>query len=196
MINEIHHIEATVIHSKLYFNQNISSSGGGGYVGPNGGYVHPPTISSTITTIHELFLRLPDNSEMHIKFNKDFQTIVDQKIYLISGWSSKKNGRWIALYNLNTKRLHYNVDNFTLKQLGYYPNGKYDKLLLILHTVLLFAFLYPTNKSEPQNSLGIAFGISALYGFLIRPRIISSYESNIKKQIDLYMKNKFGISFN
>jgi hypothetical protein len=53
----------TVVAGKLWNTTHVSSSGGGGYIGPQGGHVYAPQVRSTVTQYEQLFVRSDTQEE-------------------------------------------------------------------------------------------------------------------------------------
>lgn len=61
-------IEGEVLHADRQLGLHVSSQGGGGMVGPQGGFVAAPTLTSQTTEHERIFLRLADGSETSFWF--------------------------------------------------------------------------------------------------------------------------------
>lgn len=61
-------IEGEVLHADRQHSLHVTSRGGGGMVGPHGGYVAAPTVTSQTTEHETIFLRLADGSETSLWF--------------------------------------------------------------------------------------------------------------------------------
>lgn len=64
----IERIEGEVLHADRQYGLHVSSSGGGGLVGPQGGFVAAPTLTSESSEYQEMFLRLSDGTERSLRF--------------------------------------------------------------------------------------------------------------------------------
>ncbi|PXX88378.1 hypothetical protein DIT71_17370 [Marinobacter vulgaris] len=71
---------------------SITSSGGGGYVGPNGGYVRAPKINSQVSTKQTLWIKTGEGSEqpVHIK-NADIAVRPGHTISAVVGTSDGRS---------------------------------------------------------------------------------------------------------
>lgn len=99
------HISGTVINSQKHSETHITSSGGGGYVGPNGGYVPAPKVQSQVQTTHEFWLRTANGVEKQFQFsNLNVPLCLNQEVTVLI--ASKPDGKqsWVVeLINHNAK---------------------------------------------------------------------------------------------
>lgn len=61
-------ITGTVLFSEKHYQTHIAGHGGGGSVGPSGGYVAPATITSQSVEKHEFWIRTEDGLERAFVF--------------------------------------------------------------------------------------------------------------------------------
>ncbi len=101
-----------VISQNKYSETHVSSSGGGGSVGPNGGYVSAPTVHSRIVTKHEFWIRKEDGSEESIQLsNCDVPLREGHKITLIlAGYKGGNHGYYTVLVNHSANK-HWFLEN-------------------------------------------------------------------------------------
>ena len=99
-------ITGVVLGSDKYSETHVSSSGGGGYVGPHGGHVTAPTVRSSTVTNHEFWIKTEDGAEEDIKFRCiDIPLRKEKKITIISaGQKGASKGWYAALINHNAKK--------------------------------------------------------------------------------------------
>ncbi len=87
-----------VLGNNKYSETQVSSSGGGGYVGKSGGYVSPTKISSTSITNHQFWIKTDDGVEKDVKLiGVDIPLRTGQMITLIS---AKNKGSNEGLYSV------------------------------------------------------------------------------------------------
>ncbi len=94
----------------------VSSSGGGGYVGPQGGHVSSPTITSETKTRQEIWIREEDGLESSLELsNKAFPVNHGQRVWIASGANSKERdtARYLIAYNQASDRYFDFLDNWT-----------------------------------------------------------------------------------
>lgn len=84
----------------------ISASGGGGYIGPNGGTISDISISASSRTKHEFWIKTEDGSERDIQLDGvDIPLRAGQKITLISAGKKGAKLAWYAtLVNHNANK--------------------------------------------------------------------------------------------
>jgi hypothetical protein len=94
-------LSGQIIDSSKHSETHMSSSGGGGYIGPNGGVITAPTVRSNIVTQHEFWLRSADGKEHAIKFtNVDIPMRTGQYVSLISATNEKSGvSSYVTLIN-------------------------------------------------------------------------------------------------
>lgn len=95
------HVSGTVISSKKHSETHITSSGGGGYVGPKGGYVAAPRVHSTVHRTHEMWLRTASGVEQQFRFvNLDVPLCESQQVtVLVAGTADGKQSRLVEVIN-------------------------------------------------------------------------------------------------
>jgi hypothetical protein len=62
------HVSGTVLSSRKHSETHVTSTGGGGRAGRNGGYVEAPKVRSTVVTRHEFWIRKTDGTEQVFQF--------------------------------------------------------------------------------------------------------------------------------
>lgn len=96
-------VTGVILDSNKYSETHISSSGGGGHVGRDGGYVDAPQIHSQVLTHHEFWVQLPDGREWPIKLvNADMPLRTGQNVTLVYGGIGRKEGYLLMLMNHNS----------------------------------------------------------------------------------------------
>lgn len=99
-------ITGTVLSSEKYSQTHIAGHGGGGSVGPNGGYVAPATITSQSVEKHECWIRTEDGRERAFVFlGADIPLRPGQSVSIIcvateEGLASQ-NGKWLSVALVN-----------------------------------------------------------------------------------------------
>ena len=85
-----------VVGSQKFSETKISSSGGGGYVGPEGGRISAPTIRSTSVTNHEIWIRAEDGVEHNVSLRGlDIPLREGQKVTLVA---TARKGAGVMMY--------------------------------------------------------------------------------------------------
>lgn len=85
-----------VMSSEKRSETHVSSSGGGGHVGREGGYVAPPTIQSEAITKHEFWMKTDEGKEMPVQLEGlDIPLLPGQKVTMLS---AKKKGNDSGYY--------------------------------------------------------------------------------------------------
>ncbi|MBI1407042.1 MAG: hypothetical protein GC145_13060 [Caulobacter sp.] len=96
-----------VVHgSKTWTSTQVHSSGGGGYVGPQGGHVHAARVTSGNTTHDAFFLVGEDGKEIEIKLT-DVSFGVRDGHYVTAVYSGHQRDEWqwlSHLHNHNTDK--------------------------------------------------------------------------------------------
>lgn len=96
----------TVQGSKNWTSTQVHSSGGGGYVGPQGGHVRAATVTSTNTNHHAFFLVEDDGAEVEVKLT-DVSFGVRDGHYVTAIYSGHQRDEWwwlSHLHNHNTDK--------------------------------------------------------------------------------------------
>lgn len=83
-------ITGEVLSQNKYSETHVSSSGGGGHIDRNGGYIEAPKIESTSVTNHEIWIRKNDNTEESVQIKgHDIPLRPGQLITLISAYTNE-----------------------------------------------------------------------------------------------------------
>lgn len=86
----------TVIRSTKRSETHVSSSGGGGYLDKGTGYVAPATISSTVVTRHEFWVRTDEGVDVPVQLTDvDIPLAEGQRISLVYGALGIGTTRWM-----------------------------------------------------------------------------------------------------
>lgn len=99
-------ITGTVLSSEKHSQTHITGHGGGGSVGPSGGYVAPATITSQSVEKHEFWIRTEDGRERAFVFlGADIPLRPGQSVSVIcvateEGLASQK-GKWLSVTLVN-----------------------------------------------------------------------------------------------
>ena len=128
---------------------SVSSRGGDGHVGPNGGYINPVKVTSTseVITHHELWIKTESGLEKDFKIiNEDIPLRAGQKITIISAGKTLESGFNTALVNHNAGKYWYiNRASDLTEAFGYGNLWTFkDKLF----GVLIFIFISLMSLSE------------------------------------------------
>jgi hypothetical protein len=103
-IVEFSYVTGEVLGSEKFSETHVSSSGGryiGGGMGAPGGTYVPPTVSSTVSTNHEFWIKTKDGQEKAIKLRDvDIPLRVGQRITIISAGLGN-NAYYTMLVNHN-----------------------------------------------------------------------------------------------
>lgn len=99
-------ITGEVLRTNKYSTTQVRSSGGGGVVTQHGGYVSAPTVSSTSTIHHEIWIRDDSGVEIPIKLvGPDIPLREGQVISFITAWNNKSSTvRNVALVNHSAQK--------------------------------------------------------------------------------------------
>ncbi|MCM2680716.1 hypothetical protein [Echinimonas agarilytica] len=94
-------ITGEILSQNKYSETHVHSSGGGGYVGKDGGHVSPPNVHSNTITNHEFWIKKSDGSEKSIQLSgHDIPLRPGQRITIISaGMKGKDSGYYSVLVN-------------------------------------------------------------------------------------------------
>jgi len=102
-------IKGEVIGQQKWSETEVHSSGGGGHIGPQGGHVSAPTITSTSKTKQEFWIREDDGRETSIELTDSaFTAREGQKVWITWG-ANKKNistSKYLFAYNSASDK-HY-----------------------------------------------------------------------------------------
>ena len=78
-------LPGTVMASQKHTQTRLYSEGGGGRVGPTGGYIKAPQVKSYTTTTHELFVRLADGHERAVSLPFDNLAVREGQVVTLFG---------------------------------------------------------------------------------------------------------------
>ncbi|EPO3011086.1 hypothetical protein [Vibrio cholerae] len=150
---------------------SVSSSGGGGYVGPNGGHVSAPTVHSSSSSItnHEFWIKTEDGLEKDIKLRGvDIPLRPGQKITLISAGRKGSGNGWYSILVNHSAGKHWfinSADELNKKLKLELLTGK--SLLIAGAIALGIAYLTAPNSYHVNwyhvASWDIAFGAAGIF---------------------------------
>lgn len=182
---EFYSITGVVLSSSKHSETNVWSSGGGGFVGKDGGYINSPQVHSNSVTCHEFWLMTDEKKE-------EFIQIKDAEIPLregqkISIYFAKKEGEseWhhMLLVNHNAGKYWF-TGGLPWKYVSLIRNN-YDSNLgrLILYFSVSWVLLFIAIRSpEIATMLSFVFG----FGFLIHKiRKSNRYTEAFTRHIEL-----------
>jgi hypothetical protein len=163
----------TVVSASKLSRTFVSSHGGGGWVGPHGGPVSAPTVSSSTTTEQEIWIRRANGEETAIQFSgKNVPVREGQRLTFIAAKRPQaKDGFWVTLVNHAANRhwrLSNNAEISARGLLGAYPLLTLSDLaaaVFILILMLLTAFLSWNGRppTDPDLADLAPFRISGLF---------------------------------
>lgn len=160
-------LEGTVEHhqSQRWSETRVQSRGGGGYVNPTyGGYISPPTITSTVTQHErtEFWVQDTDGRQQRFSFKHDqFPVAPGHKVRIVWGGSTKNkdNGSYLFANNFTSGHCQYFESNDLSSWAFSHGLIKYPLLYvlitfwspLLIWGYLLFVFI-PLTKFIPGNT--------------------------------------------
>ncbi len=130
-----------IIGQQKWSETKVSSSGGGGYVGPQGGHVSSPTITSETKTKQEIWIREEDGLESSLELsNKAFPVNNGQRVWIALGAKSTNvdTARYLIAYNQASDRYFDFLDNWT----GWLYESKLIKKPLIYRLLTFWLSLF------------------------------------------------------
>ncbi|HEX6706085.1 MAG TPA: hypothetical protein VF169_15090 [Albitalea sp.] len=112
---EVWAITGTIADDRHSSSTRIHTRGGGGFVGPSGGFVDPPEVRSTTTTHQHIWITDSDGLEHAVSLqNLEVPLRGGQKVTLYATYpDSADNGRYEALFNHSTQRFYNLARHFT-----------------------------------------------------------------------------------
>jgi len=178
------HIRGVVVSASKYYNQEVKSRGGGGYV-TEGGYIAPPTIYTETKTIVEIFVKASNDREVPITIGYDLAIREGHNIIFVSAWNQKKEGFWVASYNETTDCMDYFADPRGIEKVVPLKQKIDFKIgILVFIVVFVLAFLF----HAASNSFIIL--VLTIIGILLYNKIIViNHNSNVKKEFDNAIKD-------
>jgi hypothetical protein len=96
-----------VIGQQKWSETEVRTSGGGGYVGPQGGHVAAPKIESRQTTKQEFWIRDDEGIEKQYQFpDGSFPVREGQSVWIALGWRQnvEGSGSYLFAYNANSDK--------------------------------------------------------------------------------------------
>lgn len=146
----------TVITINKWSDTHVFSTGGGGHVGPQGGYVSAPQVNSHIKQRAEVFSRGNDGQEDN--FDLGFSNISfreGSKIFIV--WGSElgqEKGQFLYAENLDTNEIYSDKSPLTTAGFGLF-NGLFTGLCI-------FIMAYFALVASKQQHIGESEAISLL----------------------------------
>ncbi len=107
---QINYFTGEVINTSKHSETYVTSSGGGGYVGPDGGHVNAPQISSSTVTCHEFWIRQDDGRERSVSLRGyDIPLRAGQRVTMVMASDARADhGHYTTLVNHTADR-HWNL---------------------------------------------------------------------------------------
>lgn len=98
-------VTGEILGSNKFSETHVSSSGGGGYVGRDGGHIRAPQVSSSTTTNHEFWIKTEEGKEKSIQLKGyDIAIREGQKISIITATTPQsKSSYYCSLINHNAQ---------------------------------------------------------------------------------------------
>ncbi|MBO0399812.1 hypothetical protein ACK36F_07690 [Aeromonas veronii] len=175
---------------------SVSSSGGGGYVGPNGGHVSAPSVHSTSSTItnHEFWIKTEDGLEKDIKLRGvDVPLRPGQKITLISAKRKGADNGWYSILVNHSAGKHWFINSAEELNKKLKLELLTGKSLLIAGAII-WSVAYLTapegyrGKSWDDASWGIALGAAGIF-IVYRLIIKLSRVSGLIKKLESHLES-------
>jgi hypothetical protein len=161
---------------------HVSSSGGGGYVGKNGGHVSAAQVHSTVTTKHEFWIELEDGTEKAVQLSGcDIPLKEGHKITLVSVNKSKRNREFYTfLVNHNTKSSNVIMS-------GEFINAVFSiaPVRRVISFILIMVAGFGTTIYTDEAWLGILVGIGAYVALM---GYYGHKEHSMNQLIDAYLE--------
>lgn len=196
-------LSGTVIGSQKYSETHVHSKGGGGSIGPNGGYVSAPTIYSTSHTRHELWLKDEGGQEYPFDLSgKNIPLREGQHVSLIFGRRADKNvEQLVELLNHNSNQRWelLSASEFLKKiGLGYFTRlDKFIAIFLYFFTVTAVSIAKQSgieSKAITNLSQFAWLGVPSIVYLVICARLAAPSLKEIQKKIDGLLNRLVGMA--
>ncbi|WKE65318.1 hypothetical protein PVT67_16885 [Gallaecimonas kandeliae] len=175
-----------VLSQNKYSETHVSSSGGGGHVGRNGGHVRAPKIKSTTVINHEIWIKKDDGKEKNVKLvGQDIPLREGQRVTLISAGVKGENSSYHSvLVNHNANKHWFINDADSLNQ-----KLKIDLVtgnsVLLAGALWLFLIFLNQNSAVLLSIETISFVGFVIYKLLTKmPRV-----RKMKKSLDGHLES-------
>jgi len=154
----IHGVRGVVTGAKNWTETHVSSSGGGGYVGSEGGYVSAPSVSSRIVEKGEVWIKTAGGKEVQIKRRLDANAGHEVAI-LWGNLEGVETGPYLYWTNY-TSQMHGLFDPIDKKLLETPGEKRGARLTFWLGWVALFVLgCITTSRDSPfAGVVGFIFG--------------------------------------
>lgn len=162
-----------VIGQQKWSETEVHSSGGGGHVGPQGGSISTPTITSTSKTKQEFWIREDDGRESSIELTDSaFTAMEGQRIWLaVGGNKNSKSTSYLFAYN-SASDTHFDFIRNWIKWL-------YSEHLLIK------PFIYRLLTTWLSFSIGVIFTVM-FFPLMAALRTAPSFSIALNKVIESF----------
>ena len=188
-------ITGEVMSSNKHSETQVWSSGGGGYVGPQGGQVAAPTVQSRAITNHEFWLKTTDGKEKSIQLSDvDIPLREGQKITLIC--ASEKgvdSGKYAVLINHNAEKHWYIRSCDSLLRSMRFIEVSWTKVSI---QSSLLTLLYSLFKGFQYRDTGMAIAVNFVLWivpafiicFILQFIFVSQKHSENSKLLELHLE--------
>lgn len=196
-------ITGVVIGTEKRSETHVSSSGGGGFVGRDGGPVSAPTIRSLVTTKHEFWLKLDNGAEKPFCLSDvDIPLTAGQKISMISVKNADSDDEyWCGLFNHNAREYGeisppsslavslFHLRNFDITTATYISIGIFFLSWIIFFGVFRSIVKTPEALAIPAGILAIGYFLYRYIQFVSKWKQTKKYGLELEKHISAVIKN-------
>jgi len=184
-------VTGEVIGSDKFSETRVSSSGGGGYISPNGGRIQTPTVRSSSVTNHEFWMKTDDGLEKDISIRgSDIPLRTGQRVTIISAGREEANSGYYSVLVNHTAGKHWFIN--TAEQL----NRSWELFLVGGWTFLTACVMFPAiwYFVPPSKEIGHLSGfLTSLFltiSFLaIRFSILGGIRSEFHQKLQAHLES-------
>ncbi len=175
-------LTGVVLDRNKYSETHVSLTGGGGYIGPNGGQINAPTMTSSTITNLEFWIRGDDGTETDIKLRGvDIPIRSGQLVTVVTAAKQGDKTSWYStLINHNAKKYwhirnaHELNDVMKLEKFGF--------LSLVIAAILWLAVALSFDSSRAGNWVAGGFLVYRAFTYYTRhKKLINSLQGHIEK---------------
>lgn len=166
-------IEGVIAGDKKWAETHVYSTGGGGYVGPQGGYVQLPTVQSNVSTRHEIWIKEHGSErEFPISLTDTNVKIREGHEVAIVVADTGQHRYFAQLVNRTSQQtfsLLGNFRSFVLEAANFHPAGFFGAaffalvLAMVLNLAANIAYTSPQKAIQEKNMRAQAEAIHVPY---------------------------------
>jgi len=161
----------TVLDHKRNSETYISGGGGGGYIGPRGGFISDSSVSSSVVNTDDFWIQTEDGKETSFSFvNKGISLRAGQRVTLVHAVPDNEDtGPYLFLINHNDGCTYPLVDSMAFFR-AYVKGVRWSAYSYVLIFVLMLVLAYYGEQEDSSifTTIAVLVAMPGLFIYLVR----------------------------